>query len=251
MVQLELVAGDQRPEADAGMRAEAAERRLLALTLMMAEAEHRLKNGLAVVAGWATLLADRWDKVSSEERHRAIEIIRRNSVGLTHEAEDVLRELRAEAATAALDRVVLDLAAVLEVTVGDWPPGPGHRLELVTDGAAPAWVDPGALQQIVGHLLENAVAYSPGGGRIRVHAYADGGRAVLEVCDQGIGVPDGIDIFAPFSRGTGSQVQAVRGSGIGLYVVRTLVEAMGGEVSARRHPDAGSTFTVRLPARRE
>src|SRR6266851_5500914 len=213
MVQLELVAGDQRPEADAGMRAEAAERRLLALTLMMAEAEHRLKNGLAVVAGWATLLA--------------------------------------EAATAALDRVVLDLAAVLEVTVGDWPPGPGHRLELVTDGAAPAWVDPGALQQIVGHLLENAVAYSPGGGRIRVHAYADGGRAVLEVCDQGIGVPDGIDIFAPFSRGTGSQVQAVRGSGIGLYVVRTLVEAMGGEVSARRHPDAGSTFTVRLPARRE
>jgi signal transduction histidine kinase len=106
--------------------------------------------------------------------------------------------------------------------------------------------DPAALQQVLGHLIENAVKYSDGGTTVVVRAFADGsGLVVLEVSDEGIGIPEGIDIFAPFLRGSATDHRP--GVGLGLYIVRNLVRAMGGDVTARRNADRGSTFTVRLP----
>jgi signal transduction histidine kinase len=77
-------------------------------------------------------------------------------------------------------------------------------------------------------------------------AWGGDAEVFLEVRDEGIGLPDDVDVFAPFQRGAVGD--ATPGVGLGLYIVRNLVEAMGGNVTARRNEGAGSTFTVRLPA---
>jgi two-component system sensor histidine kinase KdpD len=99
---------------------------------------------------------------------------------------------------------------------------------------------------VLGHLVENAVKYSPEGSRVTVGARLDRDRAVLEVRDEGPGVPEDVDVFAPFRRGP--DTDDVAGVGLGLYIVRNLCRAMGGDVWARAHPEGGSTFTVDLPA---
>jgi signal transduction histidine kinase len=68
------------------------------------------------------------------------------------------------------------------------------------------------------------------------------------VTDEGVGHIDNVEMFAPFHRGGDETTAAVAGTGLGLYIVRTLVEAMGGTVTARANQDRGSTFTIRLPA---
>lgn len=233
--------------AGAEARAVAAERRLRTQTLVRAEAEHRLKTSLAVIAGWATTLDERWDQLTEERRREAVHIIRRSSEDLADQAKGLLHEARAEILSLDQERVRLDLGAVLQVTSTAFGAFEGHVVE-----AAPppepllVDVDPAALQQVLGHLIENAVKYSPPGSRVLVAARRDGGEAVVEVVDQGIGVPDDAGLFEPFHRGAG--LDDVPGVGLGLYIVRNLVTAMGGDVAARANPAGGSTFAVRLPA---
>jgi signal transduction histidine kinase/ActR/RegA family two-component response regulator len=117
---------------------------------------------------------------------------------------------------------------------------------------APAWVaaDPSRLKQVVLNLLGNAVKYTPAGGRIDVTVEVEAGEAVLQVRDTGIGIDPGMlpRVFDLYARGTGSRARAPDGLGIGLTLVRQLVELHGGRVSARSDGlDRGSTFTVRLP----
>jgi signal transduction histidine kinase len=104
------------------------------------------------------------------------------------------------------------------------------------------------LDQVLENLVENAMKYSPAGGKIELRACASPGHAdcVIEVVDQGVGIPLGVDIFAPFTRGSASSTDIV-GSGLGLHVVATLVRSMYGSVDAHRNVDAGSTFTLRVP----
>jgi signal transduction histidine kinase len=109
-----------------------------------------------------------------------------------------------------------------------------------------AFVDPTAIYQVVGHLLDNAIKYSPSGGRITIRVYEAAGSAAIDVIDEGPGLPVGTDIFEPFSRG---DLQDGRrpGIGLGLHIVRDLVEAMDGTATARRNSGAGSTFNVSVP----
>jgi signal transduction histidine kinase len=106
-------------------------------------------------------------------------------------------------------------------------------------------VDPAGLQQILGHLIENAVKYSPAGGTLRLRVAGQGGSVVIDVVDEGVGLPHGVDVFAAFQRGPDHETSGV---GLGLYIVRNLVEGMGGKVTARSNAAGpGSTFTVVLP----
>ena len=233
--------------ADARSRAAAAEDRLRSQTLVRAEAEHRLKTLLAVIGGWASTLDDRWDQLTDERRREAVRIIRRASQDLADQAGRLLEDARAEMLMLEQEPVRLDLCAVLDVTSSTFDGlSEGHLVEHQTSGdRVPVDVDPAALQQVLGHLIENAVKYSTAGTKVVVRARAEGTNAVLEVCDEGTGVPGDVDIFGPFQRG--AQLDHVPGVGLGLYIVRNLVLAMGGTVDARRNDGPGSTFTVRLP----
>ncbi|HEV7888056.1 MAG TPA: ATP-binding protein [Acidimicrobiales bacterium] len=238
--QTELLAAERR-------RADSAEQRLRNQTLLFAEAEHKLKTTLAVISGWAATLDESWDKLPDDLRRQGIVAIRRNAEDLAEQAGRLLDDARAEIANLDLDPVRLELNEVLGVTTGLF--GGVSRAHRVLFDAEPgevwAWVDPAALQQVLGHLIENAVKYSPEGGDITMRTFVDGAEAHLEVRDQGVGVPEDVNLFAAFQRGD----EETHGAGLGLYIVRNLVEGMGGRISAKRNDDRpGSTFTVVLPA---
>lgn len=235
-------------------KAVAAEARLRNQSMLLAEAEHKLKTRVALIGGWVDLLADTWDAVSSEDRQRGIESIRTHTRGLAHDAERLLEELQAEIAATELKPEVLPLAPVLAVSQRDWHTGGKHTIVTDCEPDVTIFADPSSLAQVLGHLIENAVKYSPNGGSIVVTGrrvpYCDGSRqgmVEVEVRDHGVGLPDEVDVFAPFQRGP-QTAGLVSGSGIGLYIVRNLVEAMGGQIDAVNAAGGGSSFLVLLPA---
>jgi signal transduction histidine kinase len=228
-------------------RAAAAEGRLRSQTMLLAEAGHRLKTALAVINGWATTLEERWENLDDDRRRQGVSVIRRTSSGMADDARRLLDDARAEMFLLDLAPVAIDLRDVLEVNVAMLEGlSQTHAIAHATppDVDVIVQVDPGALQQILGHLLENAVKYSPDGTTVTVAARRDDVGVLIDVTDAGVGLPSDIDVFAPFERGD----TETEGAGLGLYIVRNLVRAMGGEITATSNPERGSTFSVRLPA---
>lgn len=112
-----------------------------------------------------------------------------------------------------------------------------------------AWADEEALAHILDNLVDNAIKYTPAGGRITVHWGNDGDWVFLEVTDTGIGIPeqDLPRIFERFYRVDKARSRELGGTGLGLAIVKHLVQALGGSVTARSQLGQGSTFRVRLP----
>jgi len=216
--------------------------------MFRAQAEHRLKTSLALIGGWAATLDDEWDHLPEVRRREGVAIIRRASEELNEQTTRLLHQTRAELLALELHPVQLDLSAVLDVTAHAFDGlSDGHRVVHATSGASVIIeVDPTALHEVLAHLVENAMKYSPVGTDITLRTILDvcRGWVVVEVVDEGIGIPEDIDVFAAFQRGVEGGAPGV---GLGLYVVRNLVQAMGGEVRARRNDGPGSTFSVRLP----
>jgi signal transduction histidine kinase len=237
---------EDEPLDELRLRAERAEERLRHQTLVFAEAEHKLKTTLSVISGWATTLDERWDVLPEDRRREGIATIRRSADSLATHTRRLLEEARADIARLDLEPVQLDLAEILRVTTQSFDGlSTAHRIRHDLDGPVPVWADPGGLQQVLGHLIENAVKYSPNGGCVVVGARATDKWAELVVADEGIGIPEDIDLFAAFTQGAPGDGDGI---GLGLYIVHNLVEGMGGSVTAARNPDCGSTFTVLLPA---
>ena len=109
--------------------------------------------------------------------------------------------------------------------------------------------DPERLRQVVANLIDNAIKYSPGGGRIDVRVSANGDSGTIEVADNGLGIPahEQERIFEKFYRLDPSMTRGIGGSGLGLYISRQLVEQMGGRLSVVSRHGVGSTFAISLP----
>src|SRR5205823_3223093 len=112
-----------------------------------------------------------------------------------------------------------------------------------------AWADEEAVSQILENLVDNALKYTPSGGRIAVRYWAEEGEVCLEVEDTGIGIPehDLPRIFERFYRVDKARSRAQGGTGLGLSIVKHLVQAMHGSVQAQSRVGQGTRFTVRLP----
>jgi signal transduction histidine kinase len=123
----------------------------------------------------------------------------------------------------------------LELELGDPPP----HLD----------VDPSRMRQVLANLVGNALQHTSAGGHVRLGAHRQGGHAVLSVADDGTGIPaDALPrIFERFYRVDASRSEGGSGSGLGLPIARSLVEAHGGTLSAESEAGRGSTITVRLP----
>lgn len=231
----------EKMRAEADQRASAAEERLRARARMLAMAEHELKTPLTILVGWNQLL--RSEKADSL-RETALDAIDGAVVRLQEQIERMLEEARAEVIARELQIIDIDLAMeaeeILQSFVATRAEG---KLELALD-PAPARADRSAVYQILSHLLENALKYSPDDAPITVSTGPGDEGARLRVADQGPGIPEDVNIFEPFQRG---ETEA-RGVGLGLHIVRTLTEAMGGRVSASRRPEGGSIFEVWLPS---
>ncbi len=110
-----------------------------------------------------------------------------------------------------------------------------------------AVMDEKLLRPILVNLLSNAVKYSPEGGAVRLVVGRDGGDAVFEISDEGIGIPEAdlARLFDAFHRGT--NVAKIAGTGLGLAIVKRSVDACGGRIDVESHVGKGTRFTVRLP----
>ena len=218
----------------------------------LATLSHELRTPLNAVLGWAvTLRSARLDEASAA---RALEAIERNARAQSQLIEDLLDISRIVTGKLRLDLRPVDPAAVVENALDAVRPAAhakGLAIHSVLDPqAGPVSGDPDRLQQVVWNLVSNAVKFTPSGGRVDVRLQRAGDHVEIVVADTGRGIPADLlpHIFDRFRQADGESSRAQTGLGIGLALVKHLVELHGGGVEARSPgPGAGATFTVRLP----
>jgi PAS domain S-box-containing protein len=213
---------------------------------------HELRNPLAPIRNSVYLLS-RADPASPQAA-RARQVIDRQTQHLTRLVDDLLDVTRISRGKIELQPIRLDLRDVLRKTADDVrsmfeQSGVELRVEHST---GPLWVnaDPTRMAQVVGNLLHNAMKFTPRGGKVVVAAGAAAERAEIVVRDTGIGIdaPDLRQVFEPFAQADRTLARSQGGLGLGLALVRGLVEQHGGEVTARSEgPGRGSEFRISLP----
>jgi PAS domain S-box-containing protein len=213
---------------------------------------HELRNPLAPIRNSIYLLERL--PAASDEAARARGVIRRQTEHLTRLVDDLLDVTRIAHGKIALQRARVDLREIVRRTTDDLSSvfaaaGVGLRVERL---ARPAWVDADAtrLGQVVGNLLHNAVKFTPAGGEVRVRLTAGDGRAELTVRDTGAGIDAAtLDrMFEPFAQADRTLARTQGGLGLGLALVKGLVELHGGTVEARSDGlGRGAELSVRLP----
>jgi len=157
----------------------------------------------------------------------------------------------AETGTMALRREPTDLNDLIRQTVEmyeDVADERGVRIETAATPELVANIDRNRLRQVLANLLDNAIKYTPSGGRIEMRAGREADAVVVKVKDTGAGIPaeELPRIWERLYRGDKSR--STRGLGLGLSLVKAIVQAHGGEVSVESQPGAGSTFVLRLPS---
>jgi signal transduction histidine kinase/ActR/RegA family two-component response regulator len=237
-----------RASQEAARRAEEANR---LKDEFLATVSHELRTPLNAILGWASLLLD--GTLDERNRQRALETIARNARAQARLIEDLLDLSRILQGKFVLSVGPAELVRVVEAALDAVRPAAeakGVRLQPVLDSHATIVGDPGRLQQVAWNLLSNAIKFTPRGGRVQVtvrraHSYVE-----LEVADTGQGIePDFLPhVFEPFRQADGGITRRTGGLGLGLSIVRSLVELHGGTVAARSDgAGLGSTFVVRLP----
>jgi PAS domain S-box-containing protein len=213
---------------------------------------HELRNPLAPIGSAAQLL--RHGALVPALRENAIDIIARQVRHLAGLLDDLIDVSRVTRGLVAMDKAPCDMRAAVADALEQARPAMEARCQRLDAslGGAPAWImgDHKRVVQVLANLLGNACKYTPVGGHIRVSMTVRGSSVVLRVLDDGIGIAPELlpRVFDLFTQGERSADRAQGGLGVGLAVVRSLVEQHGGEVSAASDgPGKGSVFTVVLP----
>jgi signal transduction histidine kinase len=214
---------------------------------------HELRSPMAAVIGAARTLQDRWRMLTAPQRESFLALIGDETARLAELVGDVLDTSRIEAGTFSYRFEDVDLGRVVDEAVEaavlaqqDVPVVSSVR------GALPAIRgDRARLRQVLGNLIENAVKYSPEGGEVRVSAVAANGTVRIAVRDAGPGIPRDQQgrIFEKFGR-VDVPGASKPGTGLGLFIARSIAEAHGGSLDVNSGVEPGSTFTLTLPANR-
>jgi signal transduction histidine kinase len=240
----EMLSAEQR----ARLGAEAANQ---AKDAFLAVLSHELRTPLTAMLGWLTML--RSGRLEPAATVHALETVERNTRLLGQIIEDLLDVSRVISGkmSLVLQEVALEdvVHSALE-TVRGAAAARSITLETSIDAPRPIVADGGRLQQVFSNLLSNAVKFTPDGGRIRVTGAVAGDWVTVAVTDTGRGIPASVlpHIFEPFRQAEAPNRPAHMGLGLGLAIVRHLVELHGGSVEATSPGEGrGATFTVRLP----
>ncbi|HEV8612697.1 MAG TPA: ATP-binding protein, partial [Gemmatimonadales bacterium] len=232
-----------RAETSAAQRAESLKTDLISMV------SHELRTPLTALQGFSELLLARqpaeaerqlWTRTINEESQRLAEIV-----------DDLLQVSRIEAGAIEPHLEPIPVGVVIREVMTTFAAQPGqHHFEVNDSGEdVIALADHVRLHQILKNLISNAVKYSPEGGPIRISLAQQDQRAVVAVSDEGLGVPpdDLPKLFTRFHRVNASDRTPVRGTGLGLYITRQLVELQGGTIEVESRLGEGSTFTFTLP----
>ncbi|HEV7747586.1 MAG TPA: MASE1 domain-containing protein [Pyrinomonadaceae bacterium] len=218
----------------------------------LATLSHELRTPLNAIVGWAGMLRN--NKLNPEDTQRAIEIINRNAKAQTQLIESVLDVSRIVSGKLQFDLRPVDMTKVVEAAVDSMRPSAdakniGVRMH-VSANVTPVSGDFNRLQQVVWNLLTNAVKFSPAGTEIDVQLRAVADDVQIEVKDRGQGIsPDFLPhVFERFRQADASTTRKFGGLGLGLAIVRHLVEMHGGSITVESEGEGkGATFTVKLP----
>ena len=220
----------------------------------LANVSHELRTPLNAIIGFSDLLRD--DKIGdlSERQDEFVSDIHESGEHLLRLINGILDLSKIEAGKMELDRERFAFAEVVDEAVAMVTPQAtqkGLRLETdCGDGVVQVNLDPGMCRQILLNLLSNAVKFTSGGGRVHVGSRRDGQDLVVHVSDTGIGIAseDAKRIFDEFYQVDGSYSRNYGGTGLGLALVRKMVEMQGGTIEVQSAPGEGSHFTIRFPA---
>ena len=248
---LELTATNARLTQEMEERREA-ERKSHAKDEFLAMLGHELRNPLSAISSAASLIG--LPGAPADSVGRAKQIIARQSQHLSRIVDDLLDLSRAMSGKILLARQPLDIAALVGACLETFRATGRTKQYSVGVHLAPGWVngDPTRLEQIATNLIDNALKYTPPGGKIDIYVDADeaSGQIVLRVADTGMGIGPELlpQVFDVFVQGSITIDRAQGGLGIGLALVRRLVELHGGTVSANSEgAGCGSVFEIRLP----
>lgn len=220
-------------------------------------ASHELRNPLMPVLGWIPLVRTYYERNEVDEARKGLDIIERNVRQQLHLIGEMLDLSRLLVGKVVLEPENVEPAnAVREALESASAALQDRRLSLameLQDHLPPVYVDRKRLLQCLSNLAANAIKFTPDGGRIVIGAHVRSGAVEFHVADTGIGLrPEELQsIFKPFSQGEEGRAGRFGGLGIGLSVVRNLVELHGGQVRAESAgPGQGATFFITLPASR-
>jgi signal transduction histidine kinase len=225
-------------------------RRLSALRAdFVSMVSHELRSPMASLIGSAQTLQARWRSLEPEQRESFLALIDHETTRLSALVDDVLDTSRIEAGTFSysfndvdLDRLVRDSVAAAEHGSDD------VRINARVGGPLPSIRgDRDRLRQVLSNILDNAVKYSPAGSEVDVDAYVLDGRVLVDVSDRGPGIraQDRELIFEKFGRV--NQGEGKPGTGLGLFIARSITEAHGGSLAVVESADPGATFRLSLP----
>lgn len=246
-----LIVTDLTELSDAQIGRERAQQQSHAKDEFMAMLAHELRNPLSAISAALEVLQPGGSNEVAAERARTI--IARQTRNLSRLVDDLLEVARVITGKVALAVAALELSDTVHRCVAQIASrAEARRIEVAVEGG-PHWIhgDPVRIEQIVANVLSNAIKYTGDGGVIRVTLDSKDGDTVLAVTDNGLGIaPDLLpQIFEPFVQGERTLDRSQGGLGVGLTLVRRLVELHSGSVQAfSAGPGCGSTFTIRLPA---
>lgn len=219
---------------------------------MIQNVSHELRTPLSIIAGYANLLNEEAFGKLDPEQVSALDIV----IGRVDQLEFLVTRLMTLQSLDknAVQSIILDPNPFLYSLLGSWrlrAESDGIQLQVDVDPDLPEIsADQNLLTLAVGTLLDNAIKFSPGGGKITIRSWAENEELYISVSDQGIGVPaDKLEkIFERFVQADGSTTRPFGGMGIGLALCHDIVDAHGGRIWAESMgPDKGSTFTIALP----
>ena len=219
-----------------------------AKTLFLATASHELKTPLTVIRGFVETMQG--GALDADRQGIALDAIHRRTIELGEIVDRLLLSSRIEAGRVELTVADVALADVLRERADAMGAARGRTVRVTIDPeVGVVRGDATALATVIDHLVDNAVKYSPDGGDISIRALA-GDPVMLTVSDRGIGMDadEAAHCFDRFWQAEGTDVRRFGGTGIGLYIVRSLVEAMGGRITVESEKGVGTTFVIELRA---
>jgi signal transduction histidine kinase len=210
---------------------------------------HELRSPMAAVIGSAKTLHQRWRELTPEQRESFLALIEHETNRLAELVGDVLDTSRIESGSFSYTFVEVDLGELVHESAAAAESGQ-DEVRIQTNVRRPLPLvrgDRERLRQVITNLIDNAVKYSPAGERVEIDAYADNGRINLEVRDKGPGVAPEHQtlIFEKFGRVSGEHAKP--GTGLGLFIARSIAQAHGGTLDVHSSPTKGATFLLALP----
>lgn len=215
---------------------------------LTADVAHELRTPLQAIQ--ATVEAMQDGVLPADQEH--LEVVRNETVRLARLADGILELTRLERGSVPVTMRLLDVADPIRMAIDS------HRALMdavgltvhvdIADGLH-VQADPDLLTQAVGNLLSNAARYTPKGGSVMIAVRREGDRALIEVADTGVGIAhdDADKVFQRFWRADNARHSATGGLGIGLAVVKEIVDRHGGSVGVTRRPEGGSVFSIKMP----